>query len=218
LIEYVDAHTIIHLKKKTAEGNLHVYIAKKNPYFCILKSRDFSCFQVSHITQFMESDKTKYAMQYGLYLGLYIGARFFMGVSHNILFTLLAFFMWLGIPLLLYYIIKNYRDSHLNGLITYKSALGRGCSLFFFSGLIVELIQFTYFQFINKEYLGKMWEVTKELYSKFNFEQQSYDMMEKIMQPHMYVLSDFLVSFLLGGTIISLIIAAVVQRKPNPFQ
>jgi hypothetical protein len=166
----------------------------------------------------MESDKTKYAMQYGLYLGLYISARFFLGISHNILFSSLAFFMWLGIPVLLYYILKSYRDNQLQGLITFRSALGLGCSLFFFAGLIVELFQFAYFQFINKEYLSKMWEVTKEIYSKFNFEQQSYDMMEKIMQPHLYVLSDFLISFLLGGTIISLIVAAIVQRKPTPFQ
>jgi hypothetical protein len=166
----------------------------------------------------MESNKTKYAMQYGLYLGIYTTIRFFFGVSHNIFLSLLAFFMWMAIPILLYYIIRQYRDRQLDGVITYRTAWGLGCELYFFTGLIVELFQFIYFQFIDKEYLKKGFEMSKEFYAKFNLPQENFDMMEKITQPHFYVMSDFLISFLLGGCLISLIIAAVVQRKPNPFQ
>lgn len=165
----------------------------------------------------MESNKTKYAMQYGLYLGIYITIRFLLSISHNALFSIISMIMLFGIPVLVYYFMKNYRDNHLDGNISLGAAWGMGCSLYFFAGMIVELVQFTYFRFINQEFLPKAAEAAKSVYEQIHFSKESLDMIDTIMQPHFYVLSDFLGSFIVMGAIISLIIAAIVQRKANPF-
>jgi hypothetical protein len=50
-------------------------------------------------------------------------------------------------------------------------------------------------------------------------QQQNLDMLEKIMtHPNLYVLTDFTIYTLIGGAIISLLIAAIAKHKPNPFQ
>jgi hypothetical protein len=166
----------------------------------------------------MEPSKTKYAMQYGLYLGVYICLRFFLGITHLALFSVISFIMLFGIPVLIYYVIKNYRDKQLNGVISLGAAWGLGFGLYFFSGMIVELVQFIYFRFINQDILAQAAEAAKVMYEKFNVSTENINMIDKIMQPHFYVISDFFVSFILGGCIISLIIAGFVQRKATPFQ
>jgi hypothetical protein len=93
--------------------------------------------------------------------------------------------------------------------------------IFFYGGMILEVVQFVYFQFINKTFLADSLQQSLQMMDKMNMAmpQQNIDMMEKIMtHPNLYVLTDFTIYTLISGSILSLLIAAIVKRTANPFK
>jgi hypothetical protein len=163
----------------------------------------------------MESNRIKQAMQYGLYLGIYISLAFLIEAADNKFIAFFSFFISLGIPVVFYYIIRHYRDTHSEGFITFASAWSFGCNVYFFAGMIVELVKFVYCRFINQEYLPKMAAAIKTMYAQFHLFQDKLSTVDMLMQPHYFVLSNFFASFIVGGCMLSLIIAGLVQRKNN---
>lgn len=169
----------------------------------------------------MRADIIKHAMHYGLYLGIYLCAKFFLSMTQNAFLGFLAFVMWLSIPFLIYLIVKKYREEELQGFISFQGAWSLSFWIFFYGGLILEVAQFIYYQFINTSFLPQSLQQSLQLTDKMGMSmpQENLNMLEKIMtHPNLYVLTDFTIYTLIGGAIISLLIAAAAKRKPNPFQ
>jgi hypothetical protein len=169
----------------------------------------------------MRADIIKQAMHYGFYLGLYLCAKFFLSMTQNAFLGFLAFVMWVSIPFFIYWVVKKYREEQLQGFISFHGAWSLSFWIFFYGGLILEVAQFIYYQFINTTFLEQSLQQSLQLTEKMNIsmQQQNLDMLEKIMtHPNLYVLTDFTIYTLIGGAIISLLIAAIAKHKPNPFQ
>ncbi len=169
----------------------------------------------------MRADIIKHAMHYGFYFGLYLCAKFFLSMTQNAFLGFLAFAMWVSIPFLIYWVVKKYREEQLQGFISFHNAWSLSFWMFFYGGLIVEVAQFIYYQFINTSFLPQSLQQSLQIMDKMGMSmpQQNLDMLEKIMtHPNLYVLTDFAIYTLVGGAIISLLIALAAKRKPNPFQ
>lgn len=169
----------------------------------------------------MRADIIKHAMQYGLYLGLILGAKFFLAMTQSAFLSFFAMIMWLAIPFFIYLIVRKYRDEQLGGFMSFHEGWSLSFWIIFFGGMILEVIQFIYFQFINTTYLPDILQQTTQMMDKMNLSMphQNLNIMEKIMtHPNLYVLTDFIMYTIISGAILSLIIAAFVKRKANPFQ
>jgi hypothetical protein len=169
----------------------------------------------------MRAEINKHAMHFGLYLGLFLSVKFFLTMTQNAFLGFLAFIMWISIPILLYWVSKKFRDEKLDGTMTFSQAWLLNFWIFFYGGMILEVVQFVYFQFINKTFLADSLQQSLQMMDKMNMAmpQQNIDMMEKIMtHPNLYVLTDFTIYTLISGSILSLLIAAIVKRTANPFK
>lgn len=120
---------------------------------------------------------------------------------------------------ILYFLIKSYRDNYKYGMITYSQALGAGMIIFLYYAIIMAVFTYLLYAVIDPGLVDKQLAFTEEQIIKRGLPEATVEaqmkVQEKIMKPAiMAPLSIFGVMF--QGLIMSLIIAAFVHKEGNP--
>ena len=120
---------------------------------------------------------------------------------------------------ILYFLLKSYRDNFLHGNITYGQALGAGLVIFLYYAVLIAIFSYILYSVIDTGLLNKQMAFNEELMLKKGMPQAQIDagmaMRSKLMKPAiMAPLSIF--GTMLGGLIISLIVGIFVRKEGNP--
>ncbi|MDP4224226.1 MAG: DUF4199 domain-containing protein [Bacteroidota bacterium] len=120
---------------------------------------------------------------------------------------------------LLYFLVKSYRDNYLYGYITYGRAFGSGEIIFLYYSIIVAIFTYILYTVIDTGLIDKQLAFTEEMMQKRNIPQEALDagmkFQKKIMKPG--IIAPFsIVSNMFIGTIMSLIVAIFVRKEGNP--
>ena len=121
--------------------------------------------------------------------------------------------------IILYFLIKSYRDNYKFGYITYGQALGAGMIIFLYYAVIMALFTYILYTFIDPDLLDKQLAFTEEEMLKRGLPEAAVEagmkVQQKIMRPAvMAPLSIF--GSMIQGLIMSLIVAAFVRKEGNP--
>jgi len=121
--------------------------------------------------------------------------------------------------IILYFLVKSYRDKYMYGIITYGQAMGAGIVICLYYTIITGIFTYFLFALIDPGLLDKMIALSEDEGLKRGFSQEQIDasmnVTKKIMTaPIMTVFAIFVSMFV--GTIMSLIVAAFVRKEGNP--
>lgn len=111
----------------------------------------------------------QFAMEWGVYMGLYFVVKFIFEVwsMDSFFCNAVSLCMLLCIPVFVYFVMRKY--DVLNGLKCYFSQLWMmGILLFFFTSLISSLAQYIYYVYINPEYIKLQFQSAVELMEAWN--------------------------------------------------
>lgn len=173
------------------------------------------------------SSEWQLALTYGLPLGVFWVAIFLFTVWTNT--YKMPFWMqlinWAGSFAIVYLCIKEYRKRFENPT---DMKFGRAVRVGFFQALIAAavyalatwiLVKYVYVDYIANV-LEEAYNVMVEAVGDSDIADKQYELMEKLYQPWLMLVSSF-ANGLLSGLIYALIAAAILRRKPrevNPFQ
>ena len=121
--------------------------------------------------------------------------------------------------IILFFLIKSYRDNHMHGIITFGQAMGAGVITFLYYSVISAVFAYIFYSFIDTTFIGKMIAMSEEAALQRGLPQEQIDagmqFTKKIMTaPVLAIISIF--SNMFFGAVTSLIIAAIVQKAGNP--
>ncbi|HUW92422.1 MAG TPA: DUF4199 domain-containing protein [Bacteroidales bacterium] len=170
----------------------------------------------------MEEKKSvwKETLQYGIILGLV-----------SIVFSVLTYMLdvtgkpWVIVPSLiisivvLYLLLRSYRDTYNHGFISYGKAVGAGVVMNIYAALLTAIYIYILFGFIDPGLVDKqMLEAEEKLIAK-GIPEGSIDtalqMQAKFMKPWFMALSSvFSAAFF--GLILSLIVSLFIKNEGNP--
>jgi len=149
----------------------------------------------------------------------------------GIIFTLVLYFLdqslnknlgyiWLALSIVvLFFMIKSYRENYLKGFITYGQSLGAGVVIMLYYSIISAVFGFILYTYIDPGLIEKMLAMSEEAMLDKSIPEsaieQGMKIQEKIMVP--WILSLFSIfNGVLFGTIISLILSIFIKREGNP--
>jgi hypothetical protein len=119
----------------------------------------------------------------------------------------------------LFFLLKSYRDTFKHGMITYGEALGAGVIIFLYYSIIMAVFTYIQFAIIDPGLTDKILGAAEEAMVKKGFPQAQIDagmaIQAKIMKPAIIAPISILGS-MFRGLIMSLIIAAFVRKEGNP--
>ena len=97
---------------------------------------------------------TQYAMEYGLYMGLYLVAEFafVVGALHSVLSNLASTALLVATPAVLYLLMRHYVRRQ-GGAARFVVLWLLGIYIFFFASLINGLAQYIYFQYLDPDWI-----------------------------------------------------------------
>ena len=156
----------------------------------------------------------------GLILGLigivYSLVMYFLDLSTNQaqgwIFMVLQF-------VILFYLIKSYRDNYLHGMMTFGQGLGAGVVICLYYSILSAIFAYILFKFIDTGLIDKQLAMAEEKLVERGMPQASIDagmaIQKKIMIPEiMAPISIFGNMFM--GLVMSLIAAAFTRKEGNP--
>jgi hypothetical protein len=119
----------------------------------------------------------------------------------------------------LYFLIKSYRDNHLQGQMTYGQAVGAGMVIFLYYSIITAIFTWILFAVIDPGLIDKQIAFAEELLQKRGLPQEAMDaamrVQQKMIKPEIIAPMSIL-SNMLYGLIMSLIIGIFVKHEGNP--
>ncbi|MDP4277996.1 MAG: DUF4199 domain-containing protein [Bacteroidota bacterium] len=162
--------------------------------------------------------KYKFAANYGLILGLYLAILYLTQIffkSNAFLNTLYSLGM-LGVPVVCYFLTKRYRELGCNGSIRFGQAWSFGVWLFLFAGLIMSVVYFIHFQYIDPDYISNVFNQTLVMLEQLKYDQASLDALADngIPTPIQMVIS-YLFAYIIGGAFLFLFVSPLVAKR-NP--
>jgi hypothetical protein len=121
--------------------------------------------------------------------------------------------------ILVFLLVKSYRDNILHGYITYGQAVGAGVVIALYSAVALALFSYILYTIIDPGLTAKKLAFLEEMMLTRGMTQEIVDsamaMQKKLQTPLISsILSIF--SSMIGGTILSLIIAIFVKKEGNP--
>jgi hypothetical protein len=156
----------------------------------------------------------------GLIMGL-------IGVVYSLVvyFLDLSFNKWQGWLFLLiqivilYFLVKSYRDNYRYGMISFGQALGAGVIIFLYYAIIMAVFVYILYAVIDTDLIDKQLAFTEEQMLKRGMPEASVEagmkLNQKIMKPA--IMAPFsILSSMFQGVIMSLIVAAFVRKEGNP--
>lgn len=162
----------------------------------------------------------KEALNYGIILGLIS-----VGLSLLTYMFDLTFKTWIIWPsllisvLVLFFMLRSYRDHYNNGYITYGKSVGAGVVINVYSALIVAIYIYVLYAFIDPGLMEKSLAVAEEkMISKGIPESaldQALEMQAKMMKPWFTAMMTTITS-IFYGFLLSLIVSLFIMKKGNP--
>ena len=121
--------------------------------------------------------------------------------------------------IVLFFLVKSYRDNYMHGMITFGQALGAGVIIFLYYAVIMAVFTYILYAVIDPDLIDKQLAFLEEKMIKKGLPEAAIEagmkMQSKIMKPAiMAPLSIF--GSMLQGLIMSLIVAAFVRKEGNP--
>jgi hypothetical protein len=156
----------------------------------------------------------------GFILGLisivYTLVMYFLDLTLN---RVQGYIFLLVLLVLLFFLIKSYRDNYLHGFMTYGQAVGAGVVIFLYYSVIMAIFTYILYAYIDTGLIDKQLAFTEEMMAKRNMPQEAVDaamnFQKKIIKPGIIApLSIF--NSMISGVIISLIVAIFVKKEGNP--
>jgi hypothetical protein len=149
----------------------------------------------------------------------------------GVIFTLALYFMdlllnkslsYILLPInlvILYFMIKSYRDSYLNGSITYGQSVGAGVVIFVYSTIISVIFTYILYKYIDPGLINKMLVAQEEVMAKRGLPQETIDagmsMTKKLMTPGFMTITGLFFGMLLG-TVMTLVVSIFTKKEGNP--
>jgi hypothetical protein len=149
----------------------------------------------------------------------------------GIAFSLILYFLdlslnknvgYLNIPIqivLLFFLLKSYRDNFMHGQITYGQSVGAGVVIYFYFSIIMAVYTYILFAVIDPGLVSKQLAMAEEAMQKKGAGQAAVDagmaFTSKLMKPAiMAPLSIF--GNMFGGVIFSLLVSMFIKKEGNP--
>jgi hypothetical protein len=160
--------------------------------------------------------KYKFAADYGLILGLYLavfyGLQLLFGSSAivNLLSTLSVF----GVPFLCFYLVKLYRDKACNGYIRFAQAWSFGVWLFLFSSLIMSVVYFIHWNWIDPDYISRIFNQSMIALEQMHYDEKALKTLaENPIPTPIQMVVNVLFAYIIGGSILALIVSPFAVKK-----
>lgn len=162
----------------------------------------------------------KETLNYGIILGLIS-----VGLSVLTYMFDLTFKTWLMWPmmlisvLVLFFLLRSYRDHYNNGYISYGKSVGAGVIINLYAAIIGAIFVYVLYAFIDPGMIDKSLAVAEEkMLAKGLPEsaiEQAMEMQAKMMKPWFTALMS-VINGVFMGLILSLIVSLFVMKKGNP--
>ena len=119
----------------------------------------------------------------------------------------------------LFYLVKSYRDNYMHGIISYGQALGAGVIIILYYSIIIALFSYILYAIIDPGLINKMVALSEEAQLKKGLTQEQIDMgmkiTKKFLTPTVMAITSIFANMFFG-VIFSLIVAAFVRKEGNP--
>jgi hypothetical protein len=120
---------------------------------------------------------------------------------------------------LLYFLLKSYRDNFMHGQITYGQSVGAGVVIFVYYAIIMAVFTYLLFSVIDPGLAKKSMALSEEAMVKKGLPQSTIDtgmaFTAKIMKPAIMAIFSIFGSMLLG-VIYSLLASIFIKKEGNP--
>lgn len=162
----------------------------------------------------------KETLNYGIILGL-------ISVALSVLTYMfdLTFKTWIIWPsllisvLVLYFLLRSYRDHYNNGYITYGKSVGAGVVINIYAAIITAIYVYVLYSFIDPGLIDKSLAVAEERMIERGMPDSAIDqamqIQAKMMKPWFTTMMSTL-SSVFYGLILSLIVSLFIMKKGNP--
>jgi len=160
--------------------------------------------------------KYKYAADYGFILGGYLAVIYFLQYLFrtSAIMNVLTTIGIVCIPLVCFYLTKMYRDKALHGYIRYIQSWSFGIWLFFFAGLIMSVVYFIHFQFLEPDFIANTFNQSLIMLEGMNYPKESLDLLADNGIPSaIQMVVSYLFAYIVGGAMLFLIISPFVTKK-----
>jgi hypothetical protein len=205
------------------------FIPSKNPvseldYYLPVKNRLFLCKFVFKIKKNgkMEEKRSiwKETLNYGIILGLIS-----VGLSVLTYMFDLTFKTWLMWPmmlisvLVLFFLLRSYRDHYNNGYISYGKSVGAGVIINLYAAIIAAIFVYVLYAFIDPGLVDKSLAVAEERLVGRGVPdaaiEKAMEVQAKMMKPWFTAMMS-IINGVFMGLILSLIVSLFVMKKGNP--
>lgn len=170
----------------------------------------------------MEQKKSvwKETLNYGIILGLI--SVVFSVLTYMFDLTFKTWLMWPGMMITLvvmFFLLRSYRDHYNNGYISYGKSVGAGVVINIYAAIITAIYIYLLYSFIDPGLIDKSLAVAEQKMLERGLPdsavEQAMEMQAKFVKPWITTLSATLMS-ILYGFILSLIVSLFVMKKGNP--
>ncbi len=162
----------------------------------------------------------KETLNYGIILGLIS-----VGLSLVTYMFDLTFKTWILWPsllisiLVLYFLLRSYRDHYNNGYITYGKSVGAGVVINVYAAIIAAIYIYVLYAFIDPGLMDKTLAVAEEKMVSRGMPdaavEKALEMQAKMMKPWFTALMS-IINSVFYGLIISLLVSLFIMKKGNP--
>lgn len=122
--------------------------------------------------------------------------------------------------ILLYFLIKSYRDNHLHGNITYGQSVGAGIIIFLYYSIIAAIFTYILYKVIDPGLTDKMMAFTEDTIRRQGRVPESsmetvMAFQRKMMQPGILAIGTIFFTMIFG-TIVTLLVSIFTRKEGNP--
>ena len=158
--------------------------------------------------------KIQHALSCALVLGAVLIIEFLLTKSE--FFSFIVVFLMVLAPYLVYVFQKKYRDGELGGIIAYSNAFSYGLLLYFFAAVILGVVSYIYYQYINPNFLTTEFQLSIKQFKMWNMPPHIIDIMTQIgaPSPPLAAFRD-VVGNTFWGLLIALVTSAFVRKSTS---
>ncbi|WP_455498846.1 DUF4199 domain-containing protein [Coprobacter sp.] len=163
----------------------------------------------------------RYAMEYGVYFGLYLIVKFVLTTFsiNNFVANFASEVLLIAIPFFLYFIMRHYKKQD-GGNVRFSQLWMFGIFLFFFASLLSGVVEYVYYRYINPTYIETQMAAVLDLIEKMTQTQNSETL--KMMREGLAkggapspieMVFQTIWANVFFGSLLSIIVALIVARK-----
>lgn len=162
----------------------------------------------------------KETLNYGIILGLITVGLSLMAYMFDLTFK--TWIIWPSLlisVLVLFFLLRSYRDHYNNGYISYGKSVGAGVVINVYAALIAAVYIYVLYAFIDPGLVDKSLAVQEERFIARGMPEAAIDkaleMQAKMMKPWFTAMMST-ISSIFYGLIVSLIVSLFIMKKGNP--